>query len=241
MRLLVTRPQPDADRFAAALAEIGVDALVAPLMSIETDDSPPPDLAGYHALAFTSANGVRALARLAPDCALPAYTVGPASARVAKNHGLQVAGIGGGNVESLADLLVDALPARSRVFHAAGADIAGDLAGLLQARDIFCTRETLYHARIPEQLPEEIIKSLREGAIDGAVFFSPRSAKSFVRLATNAGQASACAGLSLFALSPAVTEAACGTTAWRRVREAQSPTQEALIDTIRTAKAEQVG
>ena len=47
------------------------------------------------------------------------------------------------------------------------------------------------------------------GELDGAVFFSPRSARSFVRLVTNAGQASACAGLSLFSLSPAVTEAAC--------------------------------
>jgi len=238
MRLLVTRPQPDADRFAAALAEIGVDAVVAPLMTIELAASTPPDPAACDALAFTSANGVRALARLAPDCPLPAYAVGPASARVAQNHGFQVAGVAGGNVESLASLLADALGAGSRVFHPAGADIAGDLAALLDARDISCTRQVLYHARIPERLPAKIHQLLRNDGLDGAVFFSPRSAESFVRLVTNAGQASACARLALFGLSPAVTEAACGNIAWRRVREARSPTQEALIDTIRAAQSE---
>jgi uroporphyrinogen-III synthase len=238
MRLLVTRPQPDADRFALALAEIGAAAVVAPLMSIEVDESRALELDGCDALAFTSANGVRALARLAPNCSLPAYMVGPASARVAENHGIRVAGVAGGNVESLAALITDAIPAGSRIFHAAGADIAGDLATMLEARDISCTRQVLYKAMIPEQLPAEISQHLRAGALDGAVFFSPRSARSFVRLVTNAGQASACAGLTLFGLSPAVTEAACETIVWRRVREAQTPTQEALIDTIRAVQSE---
>ena len=228
----MTRPQPDADRFAAALAEVGVDARVAPLMTVEIDRTATPDLSGCAAIAVTSANGVRALARLTGDRRLPVWAVGPASATEATAQGFAVAGVGGGNVESLADAMGNALAADGRVYHAAGADVAGDLAKLLAKRGIACTREVLYRAEIPDVLPPDIAAALANGDVDGAVFFSPRSASSFVRLVRDAGQAAACAGLTAYALSPAVA-AACGTIAWRRVREARAPTQEALIDIIR--------
>jgi uroporphyrinogen-III synthase len=233
VRLLVTRPQPDADRFADALAEIGVDALVAPLMSIELNRAIDPDLSGCTALAFTSANGARAFSQLSNIRDLPAYTVGSGSARAAAELGFSIAGKGAGTVESLADVLSATEEAGARIYHAAGADIAGDLAALLEAKGVACRRQVLYKAQIPAVLPEEINLALSAGGVDGAVFFSPRSASTFVRLVTNAGQASACAGLDLYSLSPAVTEAACGTIAWRRVREARTPMQEALINTIR--------
>lgn len=231
MRLLVTRPQPDADRFAAALAGVGVDALVAPLMSVEVDGAATPELSAFTAIAVTSANGVRALAALTDDRSLPVWAVGPASARDAEATGFKLAGIGGGDIDSLATAIADALNAGARVFHAAGADVAGDLAALLRAHGIECRREALYRAVVPDALPAQIANALANGDVDGAVFFSPRSADSFVRLVADAGQAAACAGLTAYALSPAVA-AACGTIAWRRVREARTPTQEALIDTI---------
>lgn len=233
MRLLVTRPQPDADGFAAALAGIGVDALVAPLMFIDLDRTIDPDLSGCTALAFTSANGARAFAQLSNIRDLPVYTVGSGSARAATELGFSVAGTGAGTVESLAAVLSGAEKTGARIYHAAGADIAGDLAALLEAEGVACRRQVLYKAQIPDILPEKISLALSAGDVDGAVFFSPRSAGTFVRLVTNAGQASACAGLDLYSLSPAVTEAACGTIAWRRVREARTPMQEALINTIR--------
>jgi uroporphyrinogen-III synthase len=232
VRLLVTRPQPDAARFAAALAEIGVGSLVVPLMTVEVDAGATPELAGCTAIAVTSANGVRALAQLTADRGLPVWAVGPASAAEAVAQGFTVAGVGGGNVETLAAAIGQALDPGSRVYHAAGADVAGDLGGLLAGRGIACRRQVLYRASIPAILPAEIAAALADGDLDGAVFFSPRSAGSFVRLVAGAGQAVACTGLTAYALSPAVA-AACGTIAWRRVREARTPTQEALIDTIR--------
>lgn len=232
MRLLVTRPQPDARRTAAALAEIGVQPLVVPLMTVEIDAAAAPDLAGCAAIAVTSANGVRALAQLTADRSLPVWAVGPASAAEAEALGFTVAGVGAGSVETLAAAIGASLGRGTRIYHAAGADVAGDLGDLLADDGIACRREVLYRASIPATLPAEISSALEGGDLDGAVFFSPRSAGSFVRLAADAGQAAACAGLTAYALSPAVA-AACGTIAWRRVRAARTPTQEALIDTIR--------
>ncbi len=80
MRVLVTRPEEDASALAAALAARGFDALVEPMLSVAPAPgvTPPLDLDGVQALLFTSANGVRALARLTERRDLPAFTVGDA-------------------------------------------------------------------------------------------------------------------------------------------------------------------
>ena len=61
MRLLVTRPEPDALKLRAALEERGHEATVEPLLSVSFDDTDPIDLEGVQALIATSRNGLRAL------------------------------------------------------------------------------------------------------------------------------------------------------------------------------------
>src|SRR2546430_5057551 len=56
-------------------------AIIEPLLEIHYRGEPTPDLAGIQAILCTSANGVRALARLTPERALPLFAVGEASAR----------------------------------------------------------------------------------------------------------------------------------------------------------------
>ena len=74
MRLLVTRPEPDALKLRAALEERGHEATVEPLLQVSFDDADPIDLDGVQALIATSRNGLRALkshpalARGARDC-----------------------------------------------------------------------------------------------------------------------------------------------------------------------------
>ena len=62
MRLLVTRPEPDNERTAAALRAQGHEVLLAPLLRIEpiadADLGAPP----WAAILLTSANGARAIA-----------------------------------------------------------------------------------------------------------------------------------------------------------------------------------
>ncbi|EGX99558.1 uroporphyrinogen-III synthase [Nitrospirillum viridazoti Y2] len=59
--VLITRPQPEADRTAAAVAALGHDVLIDPLLTVEDMDvALPPHV---QAVLITSVNGVRALAR----------------------------------------------------------------------------------------------------------------------------------------------------------------------------------
>ena len=79
MRLLVTRPEPDALKLRAVLEEHGHEATVEPLLSVSFDDADPIDLEGVQALIATSRNALRA-AEVAPlrgeARQLPLFAVG---------------------------------------------------------------------------------------------------------------------------------------------------------------------
>src|SRR5712692_1972529 len=102
LRALVTRPRAEAQSLAEALAARGIAAIIEPLLEIHYRSEPAPDLAGIQAILCTSANGVRALARLTDERALPLFAVGEASAARAHDDGFARVESAGG---SLADLV----------------------------------------------------------------------------------------------------------------------------------------
>src|SRR5258708_35953372 len=75
MKAIVTRPRDDAAALVGALADRGVAALLAPMLTILPVPQAARDLAerlaGAQAVLFTSANGVRAFAAAPPRRQLP--------------------------------------------------------------------------------------------------------------------------------------------------------------------------
>src|SRR5437763_10333223 len=132
-RALVTRPRAEAIALAEALAARGIEAMIEPLLDIRYGDQLAPDLAGVQAVLCTSANGVRALARLSRERDIALFAVGEATAARARGEGFAQVESAGGNVEDLARLVRRRLrPEAGRLLHVAGSDVAGDLAGLLR-------------------------------------------------------------------------------------------------------------
>src|SRR4029077_12430516 len=108
--------------------------------------------------------------------------------------------IAGGNVEDLAARVIASLkPADGALIHAAGSVTAGDLAGLLGAAGFTLRRAVLYEAVAADELSNAARMALERGEIGAAMFFSPRNAATFVRLA--AGSRSACTQIIAVALS----------------------------------------
>jgi uroporphyrinogen-III synthase len=231
-RVLVTRPSADALPLAGDLQRRGFDVLLQPLLRIEFEDGPPPDVGGVQALLFTSANGVRAFARRTDLRTLPVYAVGDATATAARAERFLFVASAGGDVSDLAALLQDRLdPAGGRLLHVAGSAVAGDLAGTLEAAGFTVDRLQLYTAQKTEALDPSIHSALAAGAVDAALFFSPRSAASFVSLVRDAALAGACEDIRAFALSAAVAEA-LSPVSWRAIAVAPEPTQESLLATL---------
>lgn len=233
MRLLLTRPLADAEPLARTLAARGHEVVLCPLMRIRHLPSACLDATDVQAFLLTSANGARALGEriaAAPElAALPAFAVGAATARAARAAGLARVESADGDVAALASLAAARLaPENGVLLHVAGRRVAGDLAGVLGRRGFQVRRAVLYDAAAADVLPAAGLAALRRGGIDAALFYSPRSAATFVRLLTAAGAAESCRRVDALCLSPAVAEALRG-LAWRRLRIARRPQQAALL------------
>jgi uroporphyrinogen-III synthase len=232
MRLLVTRPREDSERLAQLLEQRRHEVLIEPLFTIEPELEAPLDLDDVQALLMTSANGVRAFALRSQRRDLRVFAVGDATAETARAFGFADVESAGGDVGDLVRLVGDrAQPEHGVLLHVAGSAVAGDLAADLQTLGFAVRRVMLYRAEAATALSDEVAAALRDGRIDVVLFFSPRTARTFVSLARAAGVDHACAHMAMIGLSPAVVEAA-GEIAWAVREAAEAPTEAALLATV---------
>jgi uroporphyrinogen-III synthase len=232
LRVLVTRPREDAESLITALAIRGIEPLVEPLMEVRYQLPEALDLDGVQAILCTSANGVRALARASGERSVPLLTVGDATAARARTEGFSSVESAAGDVGDLARLAAVRLRAQEgALLHVAGNVVAGDLVGLLRAQDFTVERRVLYEARAAAALSPAAVDSLRAGAVAFALFFSPRTAAIFARLARVAGVDECCARVTAVSISGAADAALAGLP-WRDRRIAERPNQPALLDAL---------
>ncbi|KAA0677045.1 uroporphyrinogen-III synthase [Roseomonas genomospecies 6] len=233
--LLVTRPAEDSEPLAGRLRALGFAVSVEPMLEIRWLDGPEPDVENVQALLFTSANGVRGYTRRTSRRDRPVYAVGDATATAAREAGFARVESASGDVYALAALVRARCTATAGpLLHVAGTKLAGDLAGMLAEDGFSILRETLYDAVPTERLSDGTAEALRTGTLDAVLFFSPRTARSFVRLVAEAGLIDRCRTVDALCLSPAVAEAAraygeLGVTPWHNVRVAPRPEQESLL------------
>lgn len=229
MRLLVTRPEEDAQATAALLASRGHEAVVEPLVAIKIVPGPNLDLRGVQALLVTSANGVRAFVARDGRRDLPVFAVGDASARAARAAGFARVESAAGDVVALANLVERRLkPEAGDLVHVAGSTVAGDLAGMLGSAGFRCRREVLYEQAKADSLSADTERLLRTSGLDGVLLFSPRTGATFAVLLERLGLVHATGRMVAFCLSPAVAEK-ISHLQWKGIRVAVEPTQDALL------------
>jgi uroporphyrinogen-III synthase len=206
MRLLVTRPEPDAARTAEALRQRGHEVLLAPLLTTQTIAA---DIAGpYCGVLMTSANAARALMahpRAEEITRLPAFTVGTRSAEAARAAGFTAVESADGALPDLVRLAA-ARAAKKLIplLYLAGEDRAGDLASDLAAHGIAVETVTIYRAVAAERLPAELHDALTHARLDGALHYSRRSAATLIELSRAAGVLPAVLKLAHYSLSQEV-------------------------------------
>lgn len=230
MTLFITRPSPDAEATCSALKTIGVEALPTPLMEVVFMDADLPSVSPDTLLIFTSANGVRAW-RHHRGPSLPAIVVGPATETVARETGLNVEAVAGGDVDRLFDLLTRQPKVRP-LLHIRGVHGTGDLAGRLQEAGFRAEGLALYEARAAEALPDQLMTALKDGG-HAVGLFSPRSMKLFLQLTTEAGLTDALRRMDAYCLSHAVAAADQG-KAFRARYITKNPDLAAFVDSVRS-------
>lgn len=233
MRLLLTRPLDESEALAEDLRALSHSCLIEPMLTVTPVAGAMPDLAGVQAVLLTSANGARALAPHPVARDLPILTVGASTAEAARAAGFDNVESAGGDVVMLADLVRRRLrPQDGMLLHVAGTAVAGDLAGDLNRDGFVLRRSVLYRADTASALSPACVDALKAGTLDGALFFSPRSAATFVDLVRTAGLDTYLSGLAMYALSPAVARAAA-TCRWGATFVAERPEKSALLALLR--------
>jgi uroporphyrinogen-III synthase len=227
--VLVTRPLADSRDLAEKLLAKGFAPLVEPMLDIRFRDVAAPDRARYQGLLATSANGVRALARLVAWRDLPVWAVGDASAAEARRLGFVTVASAAGDVASLAGLISgSADPAAGPLLHVAASNLAGDLGGALAARGFAVEKAVLYDAQAAEDFSPALLDALDQERIAAALFFSPRTAATFARLARKRAVEDSLNLIKALALSAAVAEM-LSPLLWKEVAVAGAPDQTALL------------
>jgi uroporphyrinogen-III synthase len=236
VRLLLTRPDPDAKRTAAALRAQGHDVIIAPLLRIEPVPNATIGAGPWAAVLITSANAAHAISAHAdatPLRTLPVFAVGRRSAEAMAAAGFADVTSADGNVSDLARLVAARLQPAAPLLYLAGEDRSGDLAGDLRGRGFAVETIIIYRAIAATGLPPEAAQALASG-IDGVLHFSRRSAEVFVDAARAAGVLESALQAAHFCLSAPIAEPLAQAGA-ANIRVAERPNEAVLLALIAAA------
>jgi len=224
MKILITRPQEDGKEIARHLAERGHQALLAPLLTPRFHDGPEPDLKGVQAILATSANGIRAFVRRSARRDFSVFAVGPQTAEEARKSGFTEVRNADGDAKALALAATLWAAKKGVLLHVCGEDAPGTLAENLALRGFKVRRCPLYAIEPATSLPDEARTALQDRALDAAMFFSPKSARIFGRLADGLPTED----LTALCISPATAQA-LSPTPFARIAVAAKPNQTAIL------------
>ncbi|MFN0044292.1 MAG: uroporphyrinogen-III synthase [Alphaproteobacteria bacterium] len=215
----------------ATLAARGVECQIAPVFEIVETGAPVP-LEGVQAVLATSANGARALAGATARREIPVFAVGDATAEALRAAGFAAVESARGASGDLAGLVRARLdPAGGTLVHVCGREVAGDLVGALLGLGFKVERAVLYEARPLAALDPETVRAVVTQMLGGAMFFSPRAASTFVRLARAAGIVPDLKRMIAWCLSEQVAVAARAVE-WQAIAVAARPELSALVDLV---------
>jgi uroporphyrinogen-III synthase len=235
MRLIVTRPEPDATRTARALIRLGHEAILCPMLDIVADPKTPIPERPYQAIAVTSSNAVRALAGRTDGAVsrdLPLFAVGDQTALEAKRAGFRHARSAGGALDDLIEYLSGELsPEDGPLLYAAGEAQAGDLAGRMQAQAYDVVTAIIYRMEARPELSGVARDALRAGTVDGVLVYSKRSAEALAGALRTGGLAPLAKNVVVFFLSGAASGPMAGMTTGR-IMIAEEPNQISLFALI---------
>ena len=225
--VLVTRPLPDAEATAAALAALGHGAIIAPMQGVAA--LPPKRLPPATALLLTSRNGVRALAGRAELFGLPCFCVGDSTTALARTSGFRHAVSADGDARDLARLVAARCdPGAGALLLAVARGAGMGLAAALRGQGFRVLRRTVYRTWSQAVLPDAARAALAAGRIGWVLFHAPGAAAAFARAVQQAGLAETLRDVEALPISAAAAQR-LGTLPWRLTRWPARPTEAAML------------
>ncbi len=232
--VIITRPEEDARGLVAVVEAAGRRALSVPLLSIRFRDDVDIPVSNWQAVAITSANGARALARMAwreDIMRARVFAVGAASGRAARGAGFaDIVRARRGDVQGvIAAIRSHCDPRGGPILYPSGTITRGALWRRLEEDGFRVWRAVLYEAVAARRLRGDACDALRAER-GWVVLYSPRTAEIWAKLVRRAGLGEVVREWRHGCLSTNVAEAlAMHLPGVRDVRVAATPREEDML------------
>ena len=236
--VLITRPEDDSTTIAYAVNQKKYLAFCEPFLDVVFYDTELPNLENYGALVFTSANGVRAFVLKSERRDIPVFTVGDNTLEEVRCHDFATYKSAQGNVDDLINMLADE-NIEGSALYIRGEHISKQLDGAVSGLDI--NEFTLYRTEKPQQISPNCLDLLRQGIFSHVLFFSARTAETFVALIS--GDVQAVSGLKrtkALCLGDSMIEC-LSVLPWQDIMVAAEPNRDGLLDLLQNDAGESTG
>jgi uroporphyrinogen-III synthase len=230
MRVLVTRPERQAEATAQRLAILGHRAYVAPVLEIAPTAAPMPQGA-FDLLLATSASAFTWARLPAHILQLPLACVGQKTADAGRDLGFSIFCIAPDS-HALVNKLAGENKAKSTLYLA-GRDRKADLEELLREKGWRVAVCETYEARAVSAWPNHIRAALERREIEAVLHYSPRSAALALRLMGR----EAAKSLFHFCLSADVASACKDWAPPAGIVASSHPDEDALMTLLRSREA----
>ena len=186
MRILVTRPEPDASTLGERLTDHGHQVFLEPLLKVDYLPVEIADIEEAQALIATSRNGLRALAASpAFEAAkeLPVFTVGPGTAAEARALGMANVMAGPRSARELVPIIEEVAEVNAGpLVHLAGETLAFDLGAELTRLGFTILQPVVYRTVAVDGLSHPTIARIGGEGLDAVILLSPQTASIWTRL-----------------------------------------------------------
>jgi uroporphyrinogen-III synthase len=176
----ITRARPGADATAGRVRALGHEPFVAPLIEVQRIAGVVPDVSDVAALAFTSANAVRAFSQGCGRRDFKVYAVGGATALAAQEAGFATVLSADGDLDALARAILGRHTfADGPILHPSATEPAGDLVGVLTGHGLEARRLDVYET-LPVKLGRRELTRIKR--MDDVLLHSAKAARAMADL-----------------------------------------------------------
>lgn len=235
MRVILTRPLERAQPLAERLKSEGDEVLLAPMLKISYLPVEEPS-EPLQAVIFTSVQGVESVAAAKGYRIFPAFTVGSKTASAARQAGFERTWNADGDAEDLLQLILrEANAGKGPLVHLCGDQTGGNLVERLKERGFDARRQKVYEAHAQGNLPANVVDKIRARGFDAALFFSPRSADIFCRIAREKELADSFSHAAAVVMSDAIKSEAAKLP-WKKIHTADKPTESSVLAVLQSLR-----
>ena len=234
--IVITRPKEDAIRTADILKTKGYITLIEPMLEIEylerKDEllqilEQDPDI-----ILVTSANAIRAFARLTEDRDYKVITVGENSAEEAKRLGFRKVESADGDAKKIIEYVNHNIDKdKETIVYAKGSVTTIDVGGSLRNSGYQVEDIEIYDAKPVSGLSREFISALINCEVNIITFYSSRTANFFMKKILEKNLGYLFNNIKAVCISNAVAEK-LSDIEWSEIIACDLPTQQNMLDLI---------